>query len=190
MNESPTTIELLAKGGQLAFTKNAARINENSPIGTAVGMLVAHDEDTVESLSFSLDEDAKGAFSVDSSATCINKTVIGSSLQTVCSTLLTVSGVLNFEKDANKSVIVRVTDKGGLHHSQAFTISVVDQNDQPTDISLNGIHVGFVNENEAKILIGTLETEDEDYGQHYKYVLSANTALEHNNYISSRQCLV
>ena len=165
----------------MAFTNNSARINENSPIGTAVGTLIARDEDTVESLSFSLEDDAKGAFSVDSSATCINKTIIGSSLQTVCSALLKVSGLLNYEKDANKSIIVRVTDRGGLHHSQMFTISVVDQNDQPTDITLNGLYVGFVNENEANTLIGTLETEDEDYEQHYKYALSVNTALERNN---------
>ena len=172
MNESPTAIELLANGGQLAFTKDAARINENSPIGTVVGTLVARDEDIVESLSFSLDDDAKGAFSVESTAVCINNTIGGSSLQTLCSALLKVSGPLNYEEDANKSIIVRVTDKGGLHHSKAFSISVLDQNDQPTNITLNRLHVGFVNENDPDTLIGTLETEDEDYDQHYRYVSS------------------
>ena len=155
----------------MSFPKNAARINENSPVGTVVGTLIAHDEDAVERLSFSLDDDAKGAFMVDSSSSCSNTTVNGSSLQTVCSVQLKVSGALDYEKDASRSIVVRATDSKGLHHSQMFTISLVDQNDQPTDITLNGLYRGFVNENENNALIGTLETQDEDTEQRHRYAV-------------------
>ena len=171
MNESPTKIELVSKGGQLSFPKNAARINENSPVGTVVGMLIAHDEDAVESLSFSLDDSAKGAFMADSSPSCSNTTINGTSLQTVCSVLLKVSGALDYETDANRSIVVRATDSKGLHHSQMFTISLVDQNDHPTDITLNGLYTGFVNENDNNALIGTLETQDKDSKQRHRYTL-------------------
>ena len=154
------------------FPKNNAHINENSPIGTVVGTLVAHDEDAVEKLSFSLDDDANGAFTVDSSSTsCSNTSVNGSSLQTVCIVLLKVSGMINYEKDVNKSIVVRVVDSKGLHHSQLFVVTVVDQNDKPTDITVNGLYRAFVNENENNALIGTLETRDEDNEQHYRYAL-------------------
>ena len=155
----------------MSFPKNAALINENSLVGTVVGTLIAHDEDAVESLSFSLDDNAKGAFMVDSSPSCSNTTVNGTSLQTACSVLLKVSGALDYEKDANRSIVVRATDSKGLHHSQMFTISLVDQNDQPTDITLNGLYTGFVNENDNNALIGTLETQDEDTEQRHRYAL-------------------
>ena len=132
--------------------------------------MVAHDEDAVESLTFSLDADSNGAFVVDSSASCSNTSVSGSSPQTVCRTLLKVSGMINYEKAVNRSIIVRVTDTKGLHHSQLFTVTVVDQNDKPTDITLNGLFTAFVNENENNKLIGTLETQDEDNGQRHRYV--------------------
>ena len=164
-------IEFVPKGGQLSFPKNAARINENSPVGTVVGTLIAYDEDAIERLSFSLDDDAKGAFMVDSSSSCSNTTVNGSSMQTVCSVQLKVSGALDYEKDASRSIVVRATDSKGLHHSQMFTISLVDQNDQPTDITLNGLYRGLVNENENNALIGTLETQDEDSKQRHRYAL-------------------
>lgn len=183
VNESPTKIDFVSKGGQLSFPKNAARINENSPAGTVVGTLIAHDEDAVERLSFSLDDDAKGAFMVDSSSSCSNTTVNGSSLQTVCSVQLKVSGALDYEKDASRSIVVRATDSKGLHHSQMFTISLVDQNDQPTDITLNGLYRGFVNENENNALIGTLETQDEDTEQRHSYRITNDPGA---NFIISR----
>ena len=171
VNESPTMIELVSTNGQLKFPKNAARVNENSPAGTIVGTLTAYDQDAVESLTFSLDNDADGAFAVESSTSCSNASVNGTSPHTVCSALLKVNGALNYEKDTQKSIIVRVTDSKGLHHTQLFNVNIMDKNDKPTDIILNGLYTGFVSENENSELIGSLQTKDEDNGQLYRYAI-------------------
>ena len=167
MNEKPMKIELVSNNGQLNFPVNAARVNENSPNGTVVGTVTAYDQDAVQSLAFSLDDDATGAFAVDSSASCSNESFNDSTANTKCSTLLKVTDFLNHEADVSKSIIVRATDNNGLHHSQLFSIAVIDQNDRPTDIKLNGIYNGSVNENENNKLIGTFSTEDEDINERH-----------------------
>ena len=158
-------IELGSNSGQLNFPINAARIKENSPNGTVIGTVTAYDQDAVQSLEFSLDDDANGAFAVDSSASCSNQSLNDSTANTICSTLLKVAGLLNYENAVRKSIIVRATDNNGLHHSQLFSIAVMDQNDRPTDIKLDGIYNGSVNENENNELIGSFSTEDEDRNQ-------------------------
>ena len=42
------------------------------------------------------------------------------------------SKALNYEANAQHSIIVRATDKGGLFKTKRFTVKVVDVNEQPT----------------------------------------------------------
>ena len=42
------------------------------------------------------------------------------------------NSVLDFEANAQHSIIVRVTDKGGLFKTVSFTAKIVDVNEQPT----------------------------------------------------------
>ena len=168
VNEAPTKIEITSERGQIAFPKNSAHVNENSAKGVIVGTFYAHDEDAVEKLTFSLDDNANGSFSVANPASCSNTTANGKSKQTVCKALLMVAGAIDFETDATKSIIVRVTDNKGLSYSQLFTVITIDKNDRPTDIWINGLYNGFVNENQDNTLIGTLQTQDEDAGQRHR----------------------
>ena len=168
VNEAPTKIEITSDGGQISFPKNLPRVNENTAVGTIVGTLHAYDEDAVESLRFSLDDDGNGTFSVDNTASCSNSSDSGKTLHTVCTALVKVAAAINYEEDSTKTVIVRVEDNKGLHHSQHFSVVVRDQNDRPSDIWLNGLYTGYVNENENNQLIATFETSDEDSGQSYR----------------------
>ena len=61
VNEPPVTIIL---------KNNVLKVNENSAIGTVVGVLEAHDEDAGQSLTISLDDDAGGRFKAGKSVTC------------------------------------------------------------------------------------------------------------------------
>ncbi|XP_065053229.1 protocadherin Fat 4-like isoform X4 [Rhopilema esculentum] len=169
VNEAPTKIEITSDRGQISFPKNLPRVNENTAVGTIVGTLHAYDEDAVESLRFSLDDDGNGTFSVDNTASCSNSSDSEKTLHTVCTALIKVAGAINYEEDSTKTIIVRVEDNKGLHHSQLFSVVVRDQNDRPSDIWLNGLHTGYVNENEDNQLIATFETIDEDIGQSYSY---------------------
>lgn len=174
VNESPTHIELTSNGGQSIFPKNAAIVKENSPAGAVIGTLTAYDEDAVEGLTFSLDNDGSGAFSVDGTVSCSNTSANGTTPSTVCSTLLKVAGAVNYERASNMTLIVRVVDGKGLHHSHLFHVGVMDQNDRPTDVSLNGLDTGYVNENENNQLIANLESKDEDDSQSHRQVLNEN----------------
>ena len=171
VNEAPTKIEISQEGGQLPFSKNSPRVNENSQNGVVIGTVFAYDDDLVESLKFSLDSDANGKFSISGAAVCSNTSQPGAiSKHTNCKTQLMVAGTLDYEVSPSLAIIVRVTDNNGLHHSQLFNVTIADRNDKPTDITLNGAYVGMVNENANNALIATLETEDEDSSQTHRSV--------------------
>ncbi len=85
VNEAPATIEITSEQGQLAFSKNSPRVNENSAPGTIVGTLFAYDEDLVERLTFTLDDNAKGRFSLDATTPCSNSSKTSfAKQQTIC----------------------------------------------------------------------------------------------------------
>ena len=166
INEAPANLRFTQDRGQLPFPQSSPRVKENSAGGTIVGTLFAIDQDQVESLKFTLDNDAGGKFRLDPESTCMNTTTTPP--HTNCKTVLRVAGSLDFEVNAYEEVAVRVTDNNGLSHSQNFNISIVDQNDKPTNITLNGGLIGYVNENLDNTLVGRLEAEDEDVGQSHR----------------------
>lgn len=70
------------------------------------------------------------------------------------------SGVtLDFEAESTISLIVTSTDQGNLSVNQSFTISVVDRNDAPTNMTLVG---GGIDENVVGAVAGTLVVDDPD----------------------------
>lgn len=97
-----------------------------------------------------------------------------SGVKTICSSVLRVSGGLNSEESANEDIIVRVTDNNGLFHTQLFSVRILDVNDQPTNITLNGGDVGYIEENSNNALVGELMTSDEDVTQSHAYRLIKN----------------
>jgi len=87
-------------------------VDENSPMGTIIGILSATDPDVGETFTFGevLDPDSK--FSV-----------VGNELR--------VDGTLDFETTTNHNITIRVTDSGSLTFDKIFAITVNDLLDPP-----------------------------------------------------------
>jgi T1SS-143 domain-containing protein len=76
---------------------------------------------------------------------------------------------LNFETTPSVNVTVTTKDAGGLSYDEAFTITVTNVNEKPTDITLTSATVA---ENAAGATIGTLATVDPDAGDTHSYTVS------------------
>ena len=76
---------------------------------------------------------------------------------------------LNFEAKPTLGIRVRATDTGGLSFERALVINVIDQNDVPTDISLNPSSIP--ENNLPGSIVGTLRTTDEDTADNHTYFL-------------------
>ncbi|MBL4864717.1 MAG: cadherin repeat domain-containing protein, partial [Rhodobiaceae bacterium] len=77
---------------------------------------------------------------------------------------------VSFDHEATPQVdlVITVTDEGGLSHEQGFTLTVGDENEAPTDISLSNASVA---ENAAGAVVGTLSTTDVDAGDTHSYAV-------------------
>lgn len=173
VNEAPVNISLTSASGQQSFPDNLAKVNENTKAGTTVGTLQALDHDEVQTLKYSLDDDAGGKFTVGSQVTCHNITNIPG-VKTKCTAQLKVSGDLDYETSAAENILVRVTDNSGLFHVQPFKITILDVNDPPSNITLAGGDTAFIDENVNYGFVGELATTDEDINQTHSYSLINN----------------
>ena len=108
-----------------AVTDNDGTANsvaEDAANGTAVGVTaLATDADAADTVSYSLDDDAGGRFTIDGSTGVI----------TVADTSL-----IDFETATSHDVTVKATSTDGSTSTQTFTIDVGDINETPTDISM------------------------------------------------------
>ena len=93
-------------------------VYENAANGTYVAMVTdVIDPDGGETHSFSLLDNAGGAFTIDANTGVI----------TVADTTK-----IDFEAASSMNVTVRVTDSGGLTYDEVVTINILDANDVPT----------------------------------------------------------
>lgn len=145
-----------------ALNLSGTSVNENSS-GATIGSLSTTDTGGSNSFTYSL---VSGAGSTHNS-----------SFQIVGSQLRTATG-LNYEEGATRSVRVRTTDQAGMSFERAFTISVLNVNEAPTDISLTGT---TVSENQpAGTTVGSLSSSDPDFGSTFTYSLVSGTGSTHN----------
>jgi len=141
VNEAPTDIALAG-----------TNVTENLAAGTAVGTLGSSDPDAGDTFTYSL-------FAGDTS----NFQIVGTELQSNTS--------FDFETKSSYSVTVHTTDAGGLTFEKIFTISVVNANETPTDISLSG---NTITENlPIGTAIGSLSSADPDAGDSFTCSLVA-----------------
>jgi hypothetical protein len=98
------------------LTLSANTVAENAANGTVVGTVAGTDVDAGDTKAYSLTDTAGGRFAINSSTGQI--TVANGSL-------------LNYEAANSHSVIVRVTDSGGLTYDEAFTINLTNVNEAP-----------------------------------------------------------
>ena len=152
VNEAPTNIALSANS-----------IAENQPTGTTVGTLSTTDPDSGNTFTYSL---VSGTGSTDNSSF----TISGSALKT--------AGPFDYESKSSYSIRVRSTDQGGLLFEKAFTISVTNVNEIPTDVALSNSSTA---ENQPSgTAVGTLGTTDPDAGDAFTYSLVSGTGSTDN----------
>ena len=78
---------------------------------------------------------------------------------------------LDFETTPTVELLIRTTDIGGLSFDKAFTITVNNVPETPTDILLSN---AAIDENLAGATIGTLSTVDPDLGDTFTYALQSD----------------
>jgi hypothetical protein len=152
VNEAPTNISL---------TQNS--LAENQPAGTAVGTFSTTDPDTGNTHTYSLVTGTGG----DDNASF---TISGSSLKT--------AAILDFETKTSCKILVQTNDGNGGTFQKAFTITVTNANDAPTDISLSQSSV--TEKQPAGTAVGTFSTTDQDTANTHTYTLVTGTGSTDN----------
>lgn len=130
-------------------------INENARTGTLVGQLSATHTDTADGLTYRL---VTGSGSTDNSKFAVSTTG-----------QLTSRVLFDFETKSSYSIRVQVQDRLGFSVQKAFTMSVNDVNEQPSQLILSN---QTVSENlPAAALVGTLSALDPDANSTFTYSL-------------------
>lgn len=153
VNEAPTALSL---------SNNV--IEENAPIGTAVGTLTAEDVDNADVLNYTLVENEN--FEINGNE-LIAKTTF------------------DYESKSIFTVNITVMDAAGLSLEKSFNISINDVNEAPTLIELSS---NTVEENaEAGFTIGTLSSHDKDANDEISLTIGTNDdfKLEDNQLITN-----
>lgn len=133
------------------------------PINTVIGNFSTIDPDAADTFTYTL---VAGAGSTDNGSFNIN----GNQLQS--------SAVFDFETKSSYSIRVRSTDAGSLNFEKVFTITIVNNNDTPTDIALSNSSVA---ENSAiNTVVGNFSTTDQDAGNTFTYTLVAGAGSTDN----------
>lgn len=155
-NEAPTEFDLAPQ-----------TVAENGGTNATVGTLTTIDPDTGNTFVYSL---ITGTGDSDNAAFNIG----GSALRA--------TNNFDFETKSSYTVRIRSTDQGGLFVERAFTISVSNVNDPPTNIDLA---ISSIPENSsANATVGTLSTLDPDFGNTFTYSLIAGTGDTNNSAFS------
>lgn len=152
VNEMPNTLNL-----------SSTSVNEGLAIGSRVGNFSALDPDAISTFTFATK--MSPAFP-DNDAFSI----VGNELRT--------KQIFRFAQRNSYSILVQVTDQGGLSIDRVFTINVLDVNDSPTDV---GLSVQEISESAANdSLVGQLSTVDADAGDSFVYSFVAGAGSADN----------
>jgi VCBS repeat-containing protein len=152
VNEEPTELNL-----------SGNTVEENLAAGTVVGNLISVDQDAGDSHTYTL---VSGEGDDDNALF----TIVGGQLQT--------DAMFDFEAKSSYTVRVRTTDSGGLWIERAFTILIVDVNEDPTALNLS--HGSIAENQPAGSDVGTLSTVDPDAGDTFTYALVSGTGDDDN----------
>lgn len=143
INDRPSNIEL-----------SSNTIGENRASGTLIGKLTAIDQDATDSHIYSL---VAGTGSNDNASFRI----IDNELQS--------NAVFDVDTKSSYSIRISTDDKRGGTFEKQFTVTIIDQNDLPTDISLSN---STIEENKPTgTLVGNLTTSDADAGDTHTYTI-------------------
>lgn len=157
VNDPPTDI---------ALSNNT--IDENQPVGTAVGNFSTTDLDIGDTYTYTL---VSGTGDTDNGSFSI----VGDQLQTAAS--------FDFETQSNYSIRVRSTDAGGLWTEKVFTISVNDVDDPPTLIP-SGADPTYFMSDPAIIIDSGITITDVD-----SFIVSSVVVSITNNFVPTEDLL-
>ncbi len=140
-----STLFVASNSAPAAIALSATVVSENVA-GGVVGTLAATDPDTDDTHSWSVDD--------------TRFEVAGGSLK--------LKDAVSLDREADGSVVVNVTatDGGGLSRTEAFTITVTDVNEAPTNVLLSGSSIA---ENLVGGTVGTLSVSDPDAGDSHTW---------------------
>lgn len=137
-------------------TITVLHVDENSPIGSAIGFFSTLDPDTLDAFTYTL---VSGAGSTDNGSFSI----LANKLQ--------VNDHFNFETKNSYDIRVRSTDSNGGSIEKAMTIGINDINEVPLSIASN---VYTLTENQPlSTVVADLSTNDVDAGDSHTYALVA-----------------
>jgi hypothetical protein len=152
VNEAPADIAL-----------SASAINENVTANSSVGTFSSTDPDTGNTFTYTL---VSGTGSTNNASFNIS----GSSLR--------ITNSPDYETKSSYTVRVRTNDQGSLYTEKAFTITITNVNESPTDIALSA---SAIDENvAANSTVGTLSSTDTDTGNTFTYTLVSGTGSTDN----------
>ncbi len=153
LNESPTNLAL-----------SSVTVDENSAVGTVVGVLSTTDPDAGNTFTYSL---VAGTGDGDNS----KFQIVGNELRA--------NQVIDFETQSTFSIRVRSQDQGGLSVEKSLIVTARDLNESPTNLALSS---ATVDENSAVgTVVGVLSTTDPDAGSTFTYSLVAGTGDSDNS---------
>lgn len=141
-----------------SITVTPARVSDGRSEGSLVGELTATDTDTGDLHLFEL---VSGAGDDDNA------------LFEVLGTRLVTRAVLDASLQTSATVRVRATDRSGFTIESPLTITIVEFNNPPTNLTLSGLSLTLNSNAPAGTLLGTLATEDLDIGETHLYSISS-----------------
>ncbi|WP_051312744.1 T9SS type A sorting domain-containing protein [Sporocytophaga myxococcoides] len=145
----------------IALSENT--VNENVATNTTVGTFTTEDVNINNTFTYTL---AVGTGDTDNASF----TIADDKLQIKVSS--------NFETKNSYSIRVRSTDQGGLSFEKAFTVSITNVNEAPTDLSFSST---TVDENvPLDTEVGTFTTTDADAEDTFIYSLVEGTGSDNN----------
>lgn len=127
---------------------------EKQPSGTTVGTLSTTDADSGDTFTCTL---VSGVGSIDNASFSI----VGNTLKTAASFV--------FLTKSSYTIRVRTTDSAGMSLESTFTITVINSNRAPTDLTLSSTSVA--EKQPVGATVGTLSTTDPDAGNAFTYTL-------------------
>jgi hypothetical protein len=144
-NDAPTDIN-----------SSSTEIIENAPVNTFIGTFSTTDQDPTDTFTYTL---VSGSGDNDNVQFYLDEDV------------LRTSATFDYESKSSYSVRIRTTDQDGLYVEKIVLISVTNQNEGPSDLTLSDTTVpkNFG----ANALVGTLTTTDPDIADQFTYSLVA-----------------
>ncbi|XP_059161145.1 protocadherin Fat 4-like [Physella acuta] len=172
INEFPNSLQLTSANSLLAYPTNQPQVKENIP-AVVVGTLSAIDPDYGDSLTFSVNNDKLRIINTK----C---TSIPPYQYNYCTASLVNFGGFNYEEAPFVVIKITAQDKS-LHQAQLnVNITILDMDDTPTDILVNGDKTNVINvpENSKNSLVADLKTVDEDFLDKQVYFLSGSASSQ------------